>query len=42
MLRKVMWTALYVGAGALATVVSRRTASLVWRTLTGEEPPSRK
>ena len=27
---------------ALATIVSRRTASRIWRTLTGEEPPTKK
>jgi hypothetical protein len=42
MVRKLLWTALYGGVGALATVVSRRTASVVWRTLTGEEPPAKK
>ena len=32
-----------VGAlGALATIVSRRAASGIWRTLTGEEPPTKK
>ena len=42
MLRKVIWSALYGALGALATIVSRRTASRVWRTLTGEEPPTKK
>jgi hypothetical protein len=42
MLRKLLWTALYGGIGALATVVSRRGASTVWRTITGEEPPTKK
>jgi hypothetical protein len=42
MLRKALWAGLYGGVGALATIVSRRTASVVWRTLTGEEPPARK
>jgi len=42
MLRKALWAALYGGVGALATIVSRRTASVVWRTLTGEEPPVKK
>jgi hypothetical protein len=41
-LRKLLWSALYGGTGALATIVSRRTASRVWRTLTGEEPPTKK
>jgi hypothetical protein len=42
MLRKLLWTGLYGGSGALAALVSRRTASLIWRTLTGEEPPAKK
>jgi hypothetical protein len=42
MLRKLLWSALYGALGALATIVSRRTASRVWRTLTGEEPPTKK
>jgi hypothetical protein len=42
MLRKLIWSALYGALGALATVVSRRTASRLWRTLTGEEPPTKK
>jgi hypothetical protein len=42
MLRKALWAGLYAGVGVLATIVSRRTASVVWRTLTGEEPPARK
>ncbi len=42
MLRKLLWTALYGGLGALATIASRRTATRIWRTLTGEEPPTRK
>ena len=42
MLRKLLWTAIYGGMGALATVASRRGASTVWRRLTGEEPPVKK
>jgi hypothetical protein len=42
MLRKLLWTALYGSFGAIATVVSRRGAAKVWRTLTGEEPPTKK
>jgi hypothetical protein len=42
MLRKLLWTALYGALGALATTVSRRTATRIWRTLTGEEPPTKK
>ena len=42
MLRKLLWSALYGGVAALATVVSRRGASRIWRTVTGEEPPAKK
>jgi len=39
MLRKLLWSAIYGTFGALAAIASRRAASRVWRTLTGEEPP---
>jgi hypothetical protein len=39
MLRKLLWSALYGGIAALATLAARRTATALWRTLTGEEPP---
>lgn len=42
MLRKLLWTVLYAGLGALATLVSRRAASGIWRAATGEEPPAKK
>jgi hypothetical protein len=42
MLRKVLWSALYGGIAAVAAIISRRTASRIWRTLTGEEPPTKK
>jgi hypothetical protein len=42
MLRKLLWSALYGGIGALATVASRRSAARVWKTVTGEEPPTKK
>jgi hypothetical protein len=42
MLRKLLWTGLYGAFGAIATIVSRRAASRIWRTLTGEEPPTKK
>jgi len=42
MLRKLLWSALYGSFGALGALVSRRAASRVWRTLTGEEPPTKK
>ena len=42
MLRKLLWTALYGAIGALGAIVSRRAAARIWRTLTGEEPPTKK
>jgi hypothetical protein len=42
MLRKLVWSAIYGTIGALATIVSRRAAALVWRSFTGEDPPTKK
>jgi hypothetical protein len=42
MIRKVMWSTLYAGLGAAATITSRRLASKIWRVATGEEPPTKK
>jgi hypothetical protein len=42
MLRKLLWTAIYGGLSALATMASRRGAAVVWRSFTGEDPPSKK
>ena len=42
MLRKLIWTGLYAGIGALATVAARTVASRIWRVATGEEPPVKK
>jgi len=42
MLRKLMWSGLYAGIGAAATIASRRLASSIWRVATGEEPPTKK
>lgn len=42
MLRKLLWTGLYASMSAVAAIVSRRGASRIWRTLTGEEPPTKK
>ena len=42
MLRKLLWTGLYGAIGALATIVSRRLASGIWRVATGEKPPSKR
>src|SRR5215218_1322019 len=37
MLRKVMWSGLYAGLGAAATMAARRAASGIWRVATGED-----
>ena len=42
MLRKFLWTGLYAGLGAAATIFARRAASAIWRIATGETPPTRK
>jgi hypothetical protein len=42
MLRKLLWTGLYAGLGAGATLAARRAASRIWRLATGEEPPTKK
>jgi hypothetical protein len=42
MLRKLLWTGLYGGLAAVATMAARRTASKIWRVTTGEEPPVKK
>ena len=42
MLRKLLWTGLYAGFGAAATIVARRAATQVYRIATGEDPPIRR
>jgi hypothetical protein len=42
MLRKLLWTGLLAGFSAAATVAAKKSATQVWRVLTGEEPPARK
>ena len=39
LLRKVLWSAIYAGFGAAATLGARVLASRIWRLATGEEPP---
>jgi hypothetical protein len=42
MLRKLLWSGLYAGLGAAATMGARRAASKIWRVATGEEPPTKR
>jgi hypothetical protein len=37
-----MWTGLYAGLSAAATIGARRAASSIWRIATGEQPPAKK
>jgi len=39
MLRKLLWSGLYVSFAAGASMVARRLATSVWRVATGEDPP---
>lgn len=39
MIKRLVWSGLLAGFGALASIVAHRGASLVWRRLFDEEPP---
>jgi hypothetical protein len=41
-LRKILWSSLYAGLGAVATIGARTAASKIWRATTGEDPPAKK
>jgi hypothetical protein len=41
-LRKLLWTGLYAGLAAGATMAARRTASMIWTIATGEQPPAKR
>jgi hypothetical protein len=41
-IRKLLWTGLYAGLGAAATIGARVVASRIWRIATGEQPPVKK
>jgi hypothetical protein len=42
MLRKLLWSAIHGAVGAVAVLATRRVSAWIWRTLTGEEPPTKK
>ena len=42
MLRRTMWTGLYAGLGAVATMAARRAATGIWHVATGEDPPVKR
>jgi hypothetical protein len=39
MIKRLVWSGLLAGFGALSSIVAHRGASLVWRRLFDEEPP---
>jgi len=39
MVRRLMWSGLMAGIGALATIAANRLATVVWRRLCDEDPP---
>lgn len=39
MTKRLVWSGLLAGAGALSSIVAQRLATLVWRRLFDEEPP---
>jgi hypothetical protein len=39
MVKRLMWSGLLAGFGALAAVAANRVAASVWRRVFGEEPP---
>jgi hypothetical protein len=38
-MKRLLWSGLLAGTGALATLVSTRLASIIWMRVFGEEPP---
>jgi len=39
LVKRLLWSAIVAGTGALASLVSTRVASLIWMRVFGEEPP---
>lgn len=39
MVRRLVWSGLLAGCGALASIVANRMAAILWRQIFGEEPP---
>lgn len=40
LVKRLMWTGLVAGVGALATLLSNKVATEIWERLMGEEPPA--
>jgi hypothetical protein len=39
LMKRLMWSGLLAGLGALASVATTRVAALIWKRAFGEEPP---
>ena len=39
MVKRLAWSGLLAGVGALSTIVAQRAATLIWRRMFDEEPP---
>ena len=39
MVKRLVWSALLAGLGALASVATTRAAAMIWRRAFGEDPP---
>jgi hypothetical protein len=39
LVKRLIWSGLLAGLGALASVATSRTAALIWRRAFGEDPP---
>jgi hypothetical protein len=39
MVKRLVWSGVLAGVGALSTIVAQRVATIVWRRVFDEEPP---
>ena len=39
MVKRLMWSGLLAGLGALASIVTSKAAAVIWRRAFGEDPP---
>lgn len=39
LVKRLMWSGLLAAVGAIASIVTQRTATLIWKRVFGEEPP---
>ena len=39
MVKRLIWSGLLAGLGALASIATTRAAALIWRRIYGEDPP---